>query len=268
MKTFTNRASLLGAATFCAFLVVTPAQAAVLIINGSSGTSEPGTTSAITTNLDTLLQAAGNTTSISNTVPVSFTGFSQIWDIRFDNALAITSAEQTRYLSYLQGGGGLFVMGENDSFTTRNNSVLSLIAAAGGGSLTFAVPPSNQTVISPFTGPNSVSTVTYAAPGGVTSSGTGQFITQAGGGAGTGVAFKKGTLANAPNGVLTTIFDVNFMQGTTDQPNSQNLLKNLIGFQTVQVDPPTIPTPALLPGLIGLGASAWRKRRNAATAKA
>jgi hypothetical protein len=29
-----------------------------------------------------------------------------------------------------------------------------------------------------------------------------------------------------------------------------------------------IPTPALLPGLIGLGAAAWRKRRNAATAEA
>ncbi len=29
-----------------------------------------------------------------------------------------------------------------------------------------------------------------------------------------------------------------------------------------------VPTPALLPGLIGLGAAAWRKRRNAATAEA
>jgi hypothetical protein len=30
----------------------------------------------------------------------------------------------------------------------------------------------------------------------------------------------------------------------------------------------TVPTPALIPGLIGLGAAAWRKRRNAATAEA
>jgi hypothetical protein len=35
-----------------------------------------------------------------------------------------------------------------------------------------------------------------------------------------------------------------------------------------QASTPAIPTPALLPGLIGLGATAWRKRRNAATAAA
>ena len=126
----------------------------------------------------------------------------------------------------------MFVMGENDGFPTRNNSVLSLIQAAGGGSLTFTSPSSTQDVLSPFDMPNPIpdGNVTYAAPGGVTSSGTGQFITVDSNGNGTGVAFGKGDLGNAPNGVLTTIFDVNFMQAVFDQPDSQNLLKNLIGF--------------------------------------
>jgi hypothetical protein len=204
----------------------------VLIINGASGTSEPFTTAAITSNLNTLLQGANFTTTISDSVPVNLTGFNQIWDIRFSNNQAITSAEETQYLGFLQGGGGMFVMGENDGFPTRNNSVLSLIQAAGGGSLTFTSPSSTQDVLSPFDMPNPIpdGNVTYAAPGGVTSSGTGQFITVDSNGNGTGVAFGKGDLGNAPNGVLTTIFDVNFMQAVFDQPDSQNLLKNLIGF--------------------------------------
>jgi hypothetical protein len=37
---------------------------------------------------------------------------------------------------------------------------------------------------------------------------------------------------------------------------------------TITVSDNRIPTPALLPGLIGLGTAAWRKRRNAATAEA
>jgi hypothetical protein len=46
-------------------------------------------------------------------------------------------------------------------------------------------------------------------------------------------------------------------------------IDNLRFGTTGQVMPPDgIPTPALLPGLIGMGAAAWRKRRNGATAEA
>jgi hypothetical protein len=46
-------------------------------------------------------------------------------------------------------------------------------------------------------------------------------------------------------------------------PEEATATADLYGKITVNV-----PTPALLPGLIGLGATAWRKRRNAATAEA
>jgi len=62
----------------------------------------------------------------------------------------------------------MFVMGENSGFATRNNSVLALIAAAGGGTLTFTTPNATQTVVAPFTGPNPVASLFYLAPGGVT----------------------------------------------------------------------------------------------------
>ncbi|MBT5048414.1 MAG: PEP-CTERM sorting domain-containing protein [Rhodospirillaceae bacterium] len=236
---------------------------AILIINGSSGTSEPGTTSAITTNLNNLHVAAGNTVTIADLVPGSFAGFDQVWDVRFSNGLAITAPQQTQYLSYLQGGGGMFVMGENSGFATRNNSVLALIAAAGGGNLNFVSPLSSQTVVAPFTGPNAIANVVYAAPGGVDSAGTGQFITVDGNGDGTGVAFGVGDLANASTGALTTIFDVNFMAIA----ESQNLTRNLINFVGEEVDPPMdIAEPGTLAvfglGLVGLGFA--RRRKTAA----
>lgn len=228
----------------------------VLIINGASKTSELDTTSAITNNLNQLLQNAGFTTTISDATPENLNGFDQIWDIRFSNNLAITASEQTEFLSFLQGGGGMFVMGENDGFTTRNNSVLNLIQAAGGGLLTFVTPDSTQNVLSPFTELNPIpnGNVVYANPGGVSSPGTGKFITVDNFGRGTGVAFGKGDLANALNGALTTIFDVNFMQALYDLPNSQNLLKNLIGFLEEETSPTqpseTVPEPTSTIGLL------------------
>ena len=210
----------------------------VLIINGASATSEPGTTSAITTNLQTLHIAAGNTVTIADAVPASFAGYGQVWDIRFNPA--ITGGEQTQYVNFLAAGGGMFVMGENSGFMTRNNSVLALISAAGGGNLAFdSNILSQQTVMAPFTGPNLVTQVNYAAPGGVgvNDTGTGDFITKDVNNRGTGLAFSVGDLANAPAGALTVIFDVNFMMNQYDIPNSQNLTKNLIGFVGDQVDP-------------------------------
>lgn len=258
------RSLLIAAALPLAALMVSPAgmQAQVLIINGSTGTSEPATTSSITTNLTNLFNGIGVSPTVVSDVPSSLAGFSQVWDIRFSNNFPLTGTDQSLFLSFLQAGGGMFVMGENANFTTRNNSVLSLISAAGGGSLSFTVPGQTQTVLAPFTGPNPVTSVTYAASGGVSSHGTGQYITEDGAGNGSGVAFAKGTLVNAPAGALTTIFDVNFMQ-TSASTESQNLTKNLVGFVNVQVPVTTTPEPAslLLFATGAAGAAALRRRR-------
>ena len=200
----------------------------IAIINGSSLTSETDTTNSITTQLTTLHEATGNTVSVFDLLPVDLSLYNQVWDIRFSNASALTTSEQTDYLSYLQSGGGMFLMGENHNFSTRNNSIFSFIDSAGGGDLAFAGVSSTQTVNAPFNGPNAVTSVNFSSPGGADGKGTGDWITNSGT-VGSGIGWGAGDLLNASAGALSVIFDVNFMQ-TSASLNQQNLTKNLIGF--------------------------------------
>ncbi|HEX5792955.1 MAG TPA: PEP-CTERM sorting domain-containing protein [Rheinheimera sp.] len=236
----------------------------ILIINGADQTTEAGTTSALTDNLKTLHEAVGNTVTIVDDLLGDLSAYSQVWDVRFFNAAALDGADQTAYMNYLANGGGLFLMGENDNFMARNNSVLSLISALGGGDLGFdGCYDGTQMVHAPFTGPNAVSEVEYAASGCFTNTGTGQWITsRADGSLGAGVAFGVGSLSNAMAGALTTILDVNFMMNVYDLPNSQQLTKNLISFVGEQVDDPvaSVPAPASIL-ILATGLVALRLRR-------
>jgi len=249
------------------------AQGGILIINGSSGTSEPNTTSTITTNLTTLHQAVGNTVTVLDDIPANFAIYAQVWDIRFSNNFALTGVQQTQYLTFMQSGGSVFMMGENNSFSTRNGTIFSLIAAAGGGNLSAGVGPGGrcpqdaQTVNAPFTGPNPVTSIRFNCAGAFNGRGTGQWIANSGD-IGAGVAWGVGTLANAVAGSLTSILDVNFMQNVGSEAE-QNLTKNLIGFVNQQAPPGNvIPEPStyvlMASGLVGLFGIARRRRSAAA----
>ena len=237
----------------------------VLIVNNALNTSEPGTTSAVTNNLTALHIAAGNTVTVVSDLPASLAGYSQVWDVSFDNNAALTVDDRGVYASYLASGGGVFLMGENGSFASRNNSILALIAQLGGGNIGFnSCFDGVQTVRAPFNNPNPVTQVNYAASGCFNTTGTGDWITaRTDNTLGTGLAFGVGDLSLAPTGALTTILDVNFMMATFDQPDSQNLTRNLIRFVGDQVAPPRVPEPGML-ALVGLalvGAAASRRRQ-------
>jgi len=205
----------------------------VLIMNGVSAPSGPLVQTRInaTNHLSALLTSAGHTVTVVSELPGDLSAYATIWDIDF--AQEIAAEAQPRYVQHLGAGKRLYLIGENDSFGARNASMIAVYRLAGGGGLVFqnpagdddpveGGPQSIETVVSPFNGPNTVGSVTFAAPGGVTNGGNGQFV-----------SFRtntKATGAGAAFGRLVVIFDVNFLEGLHDPVAADNLIRNLIAY--------------------------------------
>jgi hypothetical protein len=236
-----------------------------LIVHDGAG----GLSANVVSNLQTKLAAASYTVSTNVGVPAgSLASYAQVWDVRYSNSTPLSATDITAYVAYLAGGGSLFVMGENTGFMPRNNTIVSLIGAAGGGSVTVTNPVSNtQTVQAPFTGPNQITTVTYlASASALPAYGTGAAITKDAEDRASAVVWSPGRLSAAPAGSLIVVFDVNFMQ-TDAFESSQAFLANLVAYLAdpipVGPQPPTgIPalstwTMVLLAGLM-TAAGAWR----------
>jgi hypothetical protein len=92
-------------------LVATPIWAAnALIVQPGTG----GIKGDADANLTSKLVTAGFTVTHSVGVPGgSLANYQQIWDIRSNNTTPLTASDTTAYMTYLQGGGKLFAMGEN-----------------------------------------------------------------------------------------------------------------------------------------------------------
>lgn len=195
-----------------------------------------GLSSDTQSNLVTQLTNSGATPTSVTSLPGSLSSYGQLWDIRFNNTTPITGGERSQYVSYMNGGGAMFVMGENAGFMTRNNSILSLITAAGGGTGTFAAGNNSQDVLPAAQTPNAITTIGYLAPGGITQAtvGTGQCLTRDSNNVCSAVAWGVGSLANAQTGSMVVVFDINFMQTTPGGSNAAAFLNNIIRFVTVQ----------------------------------
>jgi hypothetical protein len=275
-KPFTlRRATLLLALTLPSFCWgFGPAPKTALIVNESGGIA-PTDEAAATTFLSGRLTAAGYTVTTNLGVPAgSLSGYNQIWDIRFD--AVFSGSDITAYVTYMSGGRALFVMGENGGCCgTRDTSIVALITAAGGGTVTLESNSANtQTVQAPFTGPVSLTTVTYAAIGGFLTTGNGAFITKDTNTSGGAIVFGPGTMSNAASGSLLSVLDVNFMDTANGgQGLSQALTDNLIAYLAAPSVIPTGPSgtpapPSAILVLIGLGAAGmytayWRRQRAA-----
>ena len=210
----------------------------------------------------------------SATVPAgSLASYKQIWDLRYQTALSGTDI--TAYVAYLAGGGSLFVMGENDNiaFQPRDNSIVTLIGAAGGGSLTLSSVGNGsanlQIVQPPFTGPNSVVSVTFQAIGGFSTLGAGAAVTLDSSHIAGSVVFAPGTLSQAPDGTLIAVLDVNFLYSPSGGVNTVPFAENLIAFLAAPL-PLLFPAPApalstwamlvLAAGLVVIGFSLRRSK--------
>jgi sugar lactone lactonase YvrE len=208
----------------------------VLIMNGVAAPEVGGavqTRTAATNNLTALLASQDHSVTVVSELPADLSPYASIWDIDFVHAIG--EATQARYVQHLRAGKRLYLIGENDSpvFAARNASMLVVLGAAGGGALTFQGPAGDddpvengpqsiEAVVSPFNGPNPVSSVSFAAPGGVTSAGNGQFVTFR--------TSTKLTGAGVAFGRLVVVFDTNFLEGVYDATQANLLIRNLIAY--------------------------------------
>lgn len=221
-----------------------PAQLALVVHDGTAGLETN-----VLANLTSKLGTAGYTVTPNVGVPAgSLASYKQVWDIRFNNTTPLTGSDISAYVTYMQGGGSLFVMGENTGFLTRDNSISALVSAAGGGGFTVTSPANAETVHPPFTGPNPLTTITFLAAAGIGpgSLGSGFPITTDAAGIAGSVGWGKGALLNAPAGALIVVFDVNFMDPGADA-NSQLFLANLIAF--LNAPTPLAPAVSVVPTL-------------------
>jgi IPTL-CTERM motif len=204
------------------FMVPSISNATTATIIGDSNGGICGTTvyTRVNTNLTTILNGLGYTVTSVDLNSASFptiTGVTQVWDIRCTTALS--SGNETDYQAYLAAGGSLFLLGENSTIAAaRNNSIASFVTTLGGGTTTFSgtAASNTQTVLSPFTGPISISSVIYAAVGNFTGYGTGSPISQNGSEVGA-VYWGPSMLSTVPVGTLISVLDVNPLLDSTLQ---------------------------------------------------
>jgi len=220
----------------------------VLIMNGVSGSGvggADGSRTAATNNLSSLLASQDHSVTVVSELPSDISAYATIWDIDFVHA--ISAETQAKYLQHFRAGKRLYLIGENDSpvFAARNASMLAVLGAAGGGAPVFQAPAGDddpvengpqsiEAVFSPFNGPNPVSTVSFAAPGGVTTAGNGQFITFR--------TSTKATGAGVAFGRLVVVFDVNFLEGVYDATRANLLIRNLIAYAPAPSGGPEVAT--------------------------
>jgi hypothetical protein len=108
-----------------------PARAAnILIVAGTNGLAQLGATV-----LNGELNGTNTVTIVNTGVPASLAGFTQIYDLRFNNAPAFTVGEMNQYLAFLNAAPSntIFLMGENVGFNVRNGPINQFITLAGGG---------------------------------------------------------------------------------------------------------------------------------------
>jgi hypothetical protein len=203
------------------------------------------------TNLAAKLTTASFTVTTNVGVPAgSLATYQQIWDTRF-NQIVLSAPEISAYTTYLAGGGNLFLMGENTGFNTRNNSIVSFIAAVGGGTIAITTPNNSVTVLAPFA-TGITNPFTFQAAAGTHSVGPYGAIAMDAASIAPAIVYGPGSLTAAPAGSLIVVFDVNFL-GTNADANSQLLIRNLIGYLAAPVvvapsNPPSAPAtgvPAL-----------------------
>lgn len=217
---------------------------------------------------DSRVQAAiGNLLGLGHTVTTGgtladYTGFDQVWDLRFTNTGALTAGDVTAMGNYLAQGGRMYLSGENSTSFTRNASLRDMVTGVGGGNLTLVntavyFGPQNITTQGQIVNsPNVLPSVNYTAALTVeASASTGFLVTQAVGQAtsigplGSLVGWDFGDIASSPDARMLVGFDIDIFQ------NGPAWTENMVTYLGAEA-PPTGPAPVPEPATVftlGLG---------------
>jgi hypothetical protein len=180
------------------FFVSTAWADSVLVIHQNYGGAH--------TNVGSRLTAEGHTVtySTSTTLP-SISGYDQIWDMRYSYGYSTT--EVTTLDNFVKNGGFLMMNGEHSGFASRNNSIASVVSAAGGGTLTFGDGSNSYTVINTAFS-NDTGTVTGAAGSSLTNS-QGQYVFKTSSGVIGGMIWQSADLGSGYSGAIFVTADIN-----------------------------------------------------------
>lgn len=185
------------------------------------------------TNVYPVIQAREATFGFTTTLVQSYAAlktlnlsdYSHIWDIGYASPYTSNPNDPTNILyNYLQGGGSMFMLGENSGFGVRDDAIDTFVTNIGGGNVVRTSVDSSRsvsvTVVPEFRIANPSNTVVFDRPGGFTSLGTGTPMTTAySTNTYTAVMWKTGSLSGAASGAIVSVLDINFFVGF-----SQNFL--------------------------------------------
>ena len=163
------------------------------------------------------LQAAGHTATTVTTVPASFSGYQQVWDLRY--ATALTATETTQYQNFVTNGGFVYFTTENPGCCqARNNSVAALVTALGGGTTTIGANSQTTANVSGSVNTTYMTsgiTVNFAAISAIVNS---QGIPLIKDSAGLVQAMswigRAGALGSGVTGTIVTVSDINWMDSS------------------------------------------------------
>lgn len=180
------------------------------------------------TNINSALTSAGHTVTVSSTTPSDLTGYTQVWDMRYNNYV-MTATEKSAYDTFLKNNGYIYFAGENSSFGTRNNDIGAFVSTLGGGTITVGGSAYNtQTANTTYF--DNGETVDFIAAAAITTDGTGRTLAADGSGNITAMMWigNADDLGTDYNGTVVVVADINWTQGSYYDANNQEFLEALI----------------------------------------
>ena len=189
--------------------------------------------------LQAQLLANGHTVTVSG-VPSSVAGYDQVWDLGY--SVDISGAYAAVLTSFLQGGGSLFLVGENPGAAPiRIPAIGTFLGSLGAGTVAVGGygTASPQTVSNMLLLANNSANITFA--------GSGKFGSVGSGVCGTSdctvAVWPRGSLSAAPAGRLVSVLDTNFLTGGyANPPFIANLAAYLASTSSVPTAPKAIPS--------------------------